>query len=108
MASLFLGVGLVLFCGFPSTTTLWASFLVISVAVFSEVPLNSAATHKVFSWAFLPPIIVLFFTTSCTAVWGHDNLVRAFLVRGDAGHHLLVGVDDPLGTSWRSHGPRPV
>ena len=60
VASLFLGVGLVFLCGFLSTTTLWVSLLVISVAVISEVPLNSAATHKVFSWAFLPPITVLF------------------------------------------------
>ena len=39
----------------------------------------------------------MFITTSCTAVWGHDNLVQAVLVRGDAGHHLLVEVEDPLG-----------
>jgi hypothetical protein len=32
-----------------------------------------------------------------SAVWRHDNFVQACLVRGDHVHHLLVGVEDPLG-----------
>ena len=51
----------------------------------------------VWRWAILPPITVLFITTSCTAVWGPDNLVQALLVHGYVAHHLLVGVEDPLG-----------
>ena len=34
--------------------------------------------------------------TSAAAVWRHYNLVQALLVGGDAGGHLLAGVEDPL------------
>ena len=58
--------------------------------------LDATATLKVFSWALLPPITVLFIATPCAAVWGHNNLVLAHLVGGDAGDKLLAGVEDPL------------
>jgi hypothetical protein len=96
VASLLLGVCLVILGGLLSTPTLWVSFLAILVAICSKVALDSTAARIVFSWAILPVTMSLVATVA-TAVWGHDDLVQALLVRGDAGHHLLAGVEDPMG-----------
>jgi hypothetical protein len=78
-----------------STPTLWVFFLAISVAIFSEVPFDSAATHIVVSWAILPVTMSLV-ATAAAAVRGHNDIVQALLVRGDAGHYLLAGVEELL------------
>jgi hypothetical protein len=75
VAGLLLGVGLVLLGGLLPTTTLWVSFLAIPVAIFSEMALDSTAARIVFSWAILPITVSLV----AAAIWGHDNLVQAFL-----------------------------
>jgi hypothetical protein len=96
MASLLLGVCLVSLGRLLSTPTLWVSFLAISVAIFSVVAFDSTVTHIVFSWAIFP-FTMYFVATVATVVWGHEDLVQALLVGGDASHHLLAGVQDPLG-----------
>ena len=95
MASVLLGVCLVFLGGLLSTTALWVSFLAISEAIFSEMPPDSAATHKVFSWSIFPVTMPLIATVAAAVCW-HNDLVLVLLVYGDAGHHLLVGVEDPL------------
>jgi hypothetical protein len=55
--------------------------------------MDPAAAPIVFSWAIL--LITVLFVAA--AAWRHDTLVQAFLVCGDTVHHLLVGVEDPMG-----------
>ena len=106
VAGLVLGFCLLLLCGFLSnspTPTFWVFLLTIAIAIFSEMPFNPTATHKVFSSSFFVPITMLFIATSRTTVWRHDNLVEALLVGGDAGQ-----CRDSPGTSLQSLGPQPV
>ena len=96
VTSLLLGFCLLFSGGFLPTTTLWVSFLSISVAVFSKMALNPTATTKVVRWAILSLFTMLLIATAGAAVWWQDYLVQALLVGGVAGSHLLAGVEDLL------------
>ena len=99
MAGLLLGVRLLLCGGFLSSSAT-TMFLASSKAILFKMSFLSAATHKVFSWAFT--FVTMFFVnTIVTAMWWHDYLVEPPLVCGDGHGGLLAGVEDPLGPLGR-------